>query len=51
MAKNVLVVFDFDWTLIDDNSDTVFIDKLVPGTNLAAERSNFSSWTSFMVKL
>jgi hypothetical protein len=47
MSKT-LVVFDFDWTLIDDNSDTVFVDELVPGTNYAQKRDGLT-WTAFMV--
>jgi len=45
-----LVVFDFDWTLIDENSDTVFVNELIPGIDISTERTKFECWTYFMVR-
>ena len=49
--KKTLFVFDFDYTLIDDNSDT-FIMSLCPQLNLRrdleSKRKEFGSWTKFM---
>jgi hypothetical protein len=49
MPPKVLFVFDFDWTFIDENSDTVFIERFLPGVVIEQEFKKFACWTHFMV--
>lgn len=48
MASNYLVIFDFDWTLIDDNSDTFVVEQLGAGDLMLSLRKELP-WTQLMV--
>ncbi len=50
-GNKTLFVFDFDHTLVDDNTDTFIMDlcpQLDLKRSLRARRKDFSSWTQFM---
>ena len=43
----ILLAFDFDHTIIDDNSDT-YINQLIPGGKVPKNLKRISNWTMFM---
>ena len=45
---DTLIVFDFDWSLIDCNSDTWVVDKL-GASNLMRSLRHILPWTQLMV--
>jgi pyridoxal phosphate phosphatase PHOSPHO2 len=49
MARRFLLVFDFDWTLIDDNSDTYVVDRLGAKDLMLSLRAQMP-WTQLMVR-
>ncbi|KAG6968614.1 hypothetical protein JG687_00003683 [Phytophthora cactorum] len=50
ISGSVLVVFDYDWSLINDNSDTFIFQKLYPEllATLRERRTTQPSWTKIM---
>ncbi|GMF65058.1 unnamed protein product [Phytophthora lilii] len=50
ITGSVLVVFDYDWSLINDNSDTYIFQKLYPELleTLRERRKKEPSWTKIM---
>ncbi len=42
-----LVIFDFDYSLIDENSDTFIVEKLAPALSNRFE-SPYQRWTQLM---
>ncbi|KAK1935053.1 Thiamine phosphate phosphatase-like protein [Phytophthora citrophthora] len=50
ISGSVLVVFDYDWSLINENSDTFVFQKLYPEllATLSERRSKQPSWTKIM---
>ncbi|KAG3164938.1 hypothetical protein PI126_g4867 [Phytophthora idaei] len=50
ISGSVLVVFDYDWSLINDNSDTFIFQKLYPEllATLRERRTTRPSWTKIM---
>jgi hypothetical protein len=49
MARRFMLVFDFDWTLIDDNSDTYVVDQLGAKDLMLSLRAEMP-WTQLMVR-
>lgn len=49
-ADSVLVIFDYDWSLIDENSDTFIFSQLYPQllATLHERRKSERSWTKLM---
>eukprot|EP00243_Klebsormidium_subtile_P006602 TRINITY_DN2836_c0_g1_i1.p1 TRINITY_DN2836_c0_g1~~TRINITY_DN2836_c0_g1_i1.p1 ORF type:complete len:247 (+),score=28.70 TRINITY_DN2836_c0_g1_i1:261-1001(+) len=50
MAAKFLVIFDFDWTLIDDNSDTFVVEQLGAGDLMLSLRKELP-WTQLMDRM
>mmetsp|Transcript_4264 Transcript_4264/g.12428 ORF Transcript_4264/g.12428 Transcript_4264/m.12428 type:complete len:93 (+) Transcript_4264:105-383(+) len=49
--ERVLVVFDYDWSLINENSDTFVVQQLAPGRYgdvFSAEARQGEGWTATM---
>ncbi|GAQ84264.1 HAD-superfamily hydrolase protein [Klebsormidium nitens] len=50
LAAKFLVIFDFDWTLIDDNSDTYVVEQLGAGDLMLSLRKELP-WTQLMDRM
>ena len=48
MAQKWVIIFDFDWTLIDDNSDTFVVEQLGARDLMMSLRKEMP-WTQLMV--
>lgn len=50
MESRVLVVFDFDWSLVNENTDTFVVRRLSPGLHdeMRAMRTRIPCWTDLM---
>lgn len=52
MSTTTTVVWDFDWSMIDDNSDTFIVKQLLPADEYKAlmkdKRAEFPVWTDLM---
>ncbi len=52
--KNILIVFDFDWSFINENTDTYVIEQLAPQLldkfNLKRKEMPWTSLMNYMVQ-